>query len=208
MSIVKRIYCSPLGVLISILQHCIAVFKRPMMIYGYYNKPTRTFLKGVRISTSAVITDKNKLVIGDNVWINHYARIDASGGVAIGEGCQIGYSSMILSHSSHNAIRLNGKQYIWMDICDRKGYIHKPVTIGSYTFIGGGACIMPGVRIGKGCVIGVNSVVTHDIPDYSVAVGTPARVTGSTKDIDKYYVDNPDIERNYYEPKNLQSLKA
>lgn len=51
-----------------------------------------------------------------------------------------------------------------------------PVRIGDETLIGMGAVIQPGVTIGKHCVIGANSVVTHNIPDYSVAVGAPARV--------------------------------
>lgn len=48
--------------------------------------------------------------------------------------------------------------------------------IGDQTFIGMHAVILPGVLIGKHCVIGANSVVTDNIPDYSVAVGVPAKV--------------------------------
>jgi len=51
-----------------------------------------------------------------------------------------------------------------------------PVYIGDETLIGMGAVIHPGVRIGKHCVIGANSVVTKSIPDYCVAVGAPAKV--------------------------------
>ncbi len=51
-----------------------------------------------------------------------------------------------------------------------------PVFIGEETLIGMGVVIQPGVTIGKHCVIGANSVVTRDIPDYAVAVGIPARV--------------------------------
>ncbi|MHC1767839.1 MAG: acyltransferase [Verrucomicrobiia bacterium] len=51
-----------------------------------------------------------------------------------------------------------------------------PVNIGDETLVGMGAVIQPGVSIGKHCVIGANSVVTRDIPDYAVAVGAPARV--------------------------------
>ncbi len=51
-----------------------------------------------------------------------------------------------------------------------------PVYVGDHTWIGQNACVLPGVRIGKHCVIGANSVVTKDVPDYSVAVGMPARV--------------------------------
>ena len=50
------------------------------------------------------------------------------------------------------------------------------VEIGNGAFLGYGAVILPNVRIGKRAVIGANSVVTHDIPDYSVAAGAPAKV--------------------------------
>ncbi len=51
-----------------------------------------------------------------------------------------------------------------------------PISIGSDVWIGRGSCILPGVTIGDGVVIGANSVVTTDIPAYSIAAGTPARV--------------------------------
>jgi len=50
------------------------------------------------------------------------------------------------------------------------------VTIGDDCWIGGHTVILPGVTIGKGCTIGAGSVVSRDIPDWSVAMGSPARV--------------------------------
>lgn len=52
----------------------------------------------------------------------------------------------------------------------------RPVVIGDDVWIGRRAIIMPGVKIGNGCIIGAAAVVTHDIPDYSIAAGVPARV--------------------------------
>lgn len=52
----------------------------------------------------------------------------------------------------------------------------KPVMINQNTWIGNKVTVLSGVTIGRNCVIGANSVVTKDIPDYSVAVGVPARV--------------------------------
>jgi acetyltransferase-like isoleucine patch superfamily enzyme len=52
----------------------------------------------------------------------------------------------------------------------------RPVSIGEHTWIGQNVCVMPGVQIGKHCVVGGNSVVTRDLPDFCVAVGSPARV--------------------------------
>jgi len=55
-----------------------------------------------------------------------------------------------------------------------------PIRVGANTFIGSGAVILPGVRIGKNCVIGAMSLVTRNVPDDSLAVGAPARVIEST----------------------------
>ena len=52
----------------------------------------------------------------------------------------------------------------------------RSVTIGDDCWIGGNVTIMPGVTIGKGCTVAASSVVTRDIPDFSVAMGSPARV--------------------------------
>ena len=51
----------------------------------------------------------------------------------------------------------------------------KPVTIGSDCWFGANVVVCPGVTIGEGCVIGAGSVVTHDIPPRTLAVGVPAR---------------------------------
>ena len=50
------------------------------------------------------------------------------------------------------------------------------MNIGKNVWIGGGSIILPGVSIGDGVTIGAGSVVTHDIPPYTVAVGNPCRV--------------------------------
>jgi acetyltransferase-like isoleucine patch superfamily enzyme len=55
-----------------------------------------------------------------------------------------------------------------------------PIHIGAGAWIGDGVMILRGSRIGKACVIGANSVVRGEIPDFSVAVGAPARVVGRT----------------------------
>jgi maltose O-acetyltransferase len=52
----------------------------------------------------------------------------------------------------------------------------KPVEIGSDVWVGGGAIILPGVKIGSRSVIGAGSVVTRDIPDSVFAAGNPCRV--------------------------------
>jgi acetyltransferase-like isoleucine patch superfamily enzyme len=55
----------------------------------------------------------------------------------------------------------------------------RPVIVGEGTWLGINVVVLPGVTIGKGCIVGANSVVTRDLPDYSVAAGAPARVLRS-----------------------------
>lgn len=199
MSLKSRIYFSPFFYIIHYLSVIRKIGGGIFMVYGFYDKSRKRFFKHCRIASTAVITDKKSLQLEDNVWINHYVRIDAAGGVKIGEGCQIGYGACILSHSTHNSIRLMGYHFMEYNAKDRIGYIAKQTTIGRYTFVGGGSYIMPGVTVGKGCVIGVNSVVTHDIPDYSIAIGSPAKIVGSTKTIDREFKSHPMVKEFYYE---------
>lgn len=206
MNLKAKIYFSPCGYLIHIGLVILAALGKRCIVYGYKNKDGK-YLSRCRIASTAWITEKKKLKIEDNVWINHYVRIDTTGGVEIGEGCQIGYGSCILSHSSHIAIRLAGIHYMEEPLEERPGYVFNPVRIGKYTFIAGGCYIMPGVTIGKGCVIGVNSVVTKDIPDYSIAVGSPAKVIGSTLEIDKEIIkENPSFKETYYDMDALELM--
>ncbi len=58
----------------------------------------------------------------------------------------------------------------------------RPVTIGNNVWIGFDCCILPGVRIGDGSIIGARSVVDQDIPDFCIAAGNPARVIRTLRD--------------------------
>lgn len=198
MNLKAKLYFSPLGYLVHYGLALLAFFGKKCIVYGYRNSEGK-YLKRCRIASTALISNKKKLKIDDNVWINHYVRIDTTGGVEIGEGCQIGYGTCILSHSSHISIRLTGIHYMENRPEDRPGYVFKPVKIGKYSFIAGGCYIMPGVTIGKGCVIGVNSVVTKNVPDYAIMAGSPAKIIGSTLDVDKKFISNESVKNTYYD---------
>lgn len=58
----------------------------------------------------------------------------------------------------------------------------RPVRVGAGSWLGIGVVVLPGVTIGQGCVVGANSVVTHDLPDYSIAAGAPARILRNLRD--------------------------
>lgn len=70
------------------------------------------------------------------------------------------------------------------DPYDRQVLLCKPIVIKQGAWIGAGASIMAGVTIGKYAIVGAASVVTHDVGDYEVVVGSPAKVI-KTLDADK-----------------------
>lgn len=207
MDIKKRIYFSPIGSLISIAQNCVAVFHKPFMVYGYRNRVNHKYLKNVRISSTAVIMNKKGFDVEDHVWIWHDTIIDATHGVKIGEGCQIGANCGIFTHSSHMAIRLMGREFISASRDDRVGYITAPTEIGPYTFVSSGTYILAGVKIGKGCVIGSNSVITKDIPDFSVVVGA-SKIIKSILPEDAEFFSDPFVRKNYFDKEILDTYST
>jgi acetyltransferase-like isoleucine patch superfamily enzyme len=160
----RYIYFSVFGIFISIIQNIIKIFTRPFMVYGYFDHSIRKYRKFTRISSTTVLVERQNIDIADHVWIWHHSVVDGSGGVVIKEGAQIGVWVGIFTHSSHIAVRLYGRDYIKVPKEQRDGYIRGAVEIGEYCFIGAGACILPGVTLGKGCVVSAGSVVTKSAP--------------------------------------------
>lgn len=108
--------------------------------------------------------------------------------VSIGDRCLIGKGSAIVGHFSitigddvwtgHN-VYVTDQNHGYEDVSRPIGaqsMPEKPVTIGNGSWIGYGSVILPGATIGEHVVVGANSVVTGEIPSFSVAVGSPARV--------------------------------
>lgn len=203
----KSIYLSPAGYIISVLLNLLSFLSRPFMVYGYFDKKQRRFLKNTRISSNTKILHPLNLNINDNCWIGHHCLIDASGGLTVGEGVQISSLNAILTHSSHISVRLLGKAFVEKKPHERLGYVSLPVVIGDYTFIGSGAIILPGTIIGKGCVIGAGSIVKGKIPDYSIVVGNPAEIIGTVENFDRPYLHEKDIDNTYFDKDYLFFLR-
>lgn len=177
----RKIYLSGFGIIISLIQNAVSIIHRPFMVYGYFNKKTGSFKKNTRVSSSAKLICRKGIDLSDNVWVGHYTLIDGSGEVFIGEGVHISSHTVIYTHSSQDAIRLLGPEYINQDAKNRSGYKIRPVSIGDYTFIGTSTVILTGSKIGKGCIISAGSVINCEIPDYSIACGNPVKVIGDTR---------------------------
>lgn len=119
--------------------------------------------------------EDKKLVFGKNVQINDYVHIVAMDNVTIGDNVLMA-SHIFISDNSHGSYKGDENDTNPMVAPTEREYATAPVSIGKNTWIGEGVIIMPGVTIGEGCVIGAHSVVSKCIPDFSIAIGSPAKV--------------------------------
>lgn len=202
----RRIYLSPFGILISFVLRVIAIFYKNFMVYGFSNKVDGKFYKKTRIASDVQLIFKNKIDIKDNVWVGYHCLLDGIGGITIGKGVNIASHTVIYTHSSQNSIRLLGEKFIEIPAKERVGYIIEPVKIDEYTFVGTSCVILPGTSIGKGCVIGAGSIVKGEFPDYSIIVGNPAKVVGDTRDVDAKLKNEGIDFSNYYDQKLKEEL--
>ena len=108
-----------------------------------------------------VVLPKN-VTIGSGVTVMNGALMMAAGGITIEDKVLIAANVKLISNNH--------------DPYERDVLICKPILIKEGAWVGAGATILPGVTVGKYAIVGSDSVVTKDIPDYAVAVGTPAKV--------------------------------
>jgi acetyltransferase-like isoleucine patch superfamily enzyme len=184
-----------------------AVFRLVDQLIGWRSR----FSNSVSVGTTTQLkwhrlqnVSGNQLCIGSNSIIN--ARIifeEKSGVVSIGDRCFIGRSDLVcyrgirigddviiswgvtvVDHDSHG-IEWEDRS---TDVVDwargRKDWskvMHAPITIEDKVWIGFDVSILKGVTIGEGAVIGACSVVTRDVPAYTVAAGNPARTIRKLK---------------------------
>lgn len=115
--------------------------------------------------------------VGKNFFANYNCMIIDVAKVTIGENCMMAPNVAIYTagHPIHPAARNSAYEY------------GIEVTIGDNVWLGGNTVVVPGVHIGSNVVIGAGSVVTKDIPDWSVAVGNPCRVVKKITEEDKQY---------------------
>ena len=139
------------------------VKSRLLAISGVEIMPSARVCSSVRIMTSG------HLAIGAHTFIGHEVLI--AGGdspITVGSHCDIAPRVTIVAGS--HEIAASGLRAAGAGSS-------KPITIEDGVWIGAGSIILGGVRIGQRSVIGAGSVVVRDIPPYSVAVGSPCRVT-------------------------------
>lgn len=164
---------------------------------------SRSFIgHGVKLKGNCVINVPLGAVIkiGDGTWISHSVEVDVAKEVSIGDGTtvqrrvtingnvKIGRSCIIAPNVFISSGTHPFREYPELSIREQEkmirekegglGRLDQPVSIGDDCWIGVNSVICPGVTIGNSVVVGAGSVVTHDIEDYQVVAGVPAKAIG------------------------------
>ena len=182
MRIIVRIINKILRVLYSIKRHYINL------------RPTIQIGKGTIIEKGAIISTRyggtitigenchisryghilscgGNIIIGNNSTVNPFAMVYGQGGLKIGNGVRIATQSTILP-SNHIFDRKDIMIY-------EQGLSKKGIVIEDDVWVGANSVILPGVTLGKHCVVAAGSIVTHSVPPYSICAGCPAKVIKS-----------------------------
>ena len=140
-----------------------------------YVKIGRGFTTGFGCRIEAYPKDKRKvLFIGENVEINDYVHITAMESVKIGNNVLLA-SQIYISDCSHGSYCGDENDSPPNTIPAVRPLFAKPVLIEDNVWLGEFVSVLPGVTIGKGTIVGANSVVAKSLPAYVIAVGTPAK---------------------------------
>ncbi|MBH21718.1 MAG: hypothetical protein CML98_08120 [Rhodobiaceae bacterium] len=126
--------------------------------------PKKQYLRQIIYRLQGYINIDKSVILEKNLNLD---RVQPSG-ITIKKNCLIASEVTILCH-----------EHVYRNPDNFELPLILPVEIGERTFVGVGATILPGVKIGSDCIIGAKTVVSKNIPDGSIAVGVPARVIKS-----------------------------
>jgi len=128
----------------------------------------------VRIHEGARFRNVHKIALGEYVTVGVENFIQAAGGVTIGDYTLLG-----------PGVKIWSTNHVFADpdkLIREQGAEYREVEIGRDVWIGSNAFIMPGTRLGDGCIVSAGSVVgAKKYPPYSILMGNPARVIGNRK---------------------------
>lgn len=110
--------------------------------------------------------------VGKGCFMGDYVRIDTSHPdmITIEDNVSIASGSRLLCHQRDFSDFCVGDDYM------KLGYVVKPIVLKKGCLVGMDSFVMPGVTIGEGAIVGAGSLVTKDIPEWTIAAGRPAKV--------------------------------
>lgn len=133
--------------------------------------------KNIGIFSDIIISNISMIKFGDFIYIGEKAKIYGKGNLFIGDHVIIGPNISVYT-SVHNY----DSDYLPYGFQDKIADVY----IGESVWIGADVSLLPGVKIGEGAVVGLGSIVTKDVPPFSVVAGNPAKIIAS-RDKEYYY---------------------
>lgn len=130
--------------------------------------------RGSSIHMAISVYNCGGISIGNDSIIGEWCTLDGRDKLTIGDHVDIATGVMIYN-SQHD---INDPDF---------KAISAPVEIGDYVFIGPRAIILPGIKVGRGAVVGAGAVVTKDVAEFTVVGGVPAKLIAERKDRDLHY---------------------
>lgn len=132
----------------------------------HLKRSLRSCGENVHISVQAAVISPQFISIGSDCAINEFAHLLGSGGITMGRGVWVANHASIVSVTHPSDVEFIG------DYPHIEGHIF----IEDHAWIGSHAVVLPGVRLGRSCIVGAGSVVTKDVPPYAIVTGVPAKV--------------------------------
>jgi acetyltransferase-like isoleucine patch superfamily enzyme len=149
---------------------------------GYYIEPSFRTSETANVSIQPGVVIQRRAVFsmktGSVLKIGRNTRIGSDAVIAVQEKVDIGNHVLIAARcfisDQNHAFRDPSRPVMHQGVTTPN-----PVSIGDGSWLGINVCIMPGVNLGRNCVVGANSVVTKSYPDFSILAGAPAKPIGS-----------------------------
>lgn len=133
-------------------------------------------------ATSFIVSEKGKIAIGKFSVIND-ATLVCNRAITIGNHCMLAWGSVIIDtwlDAASYSVEIRQELLVNISQNPLRPYPFSgkslPVILEDNCWVGFGSIIMPGVHLGRGCVVGCKTVITNDVPPYAVITGSPARI--------------------------------
>ena len=176
-----------LNLLMILIKSCLALLRRTQTWLSVRSKSTYlTYGYDIHVGKGSTLWAPKHLSIGHNVYIGKHVNIEAN--CAIGNYCLLANYVSIIGRHDHDfsAVGYPVRFSPWIGSqINPSQYINESAVIEDDVWLGYGVIVLTGLTIGRGSIIAAGSVVTNDIPPYSIAAGVPAKVIKKRFDTDE-----------------------